>query len=91
MNMTSVATWGSAPFTYTKGFIKTIWCYYMSLITAFWMRVWRVADVGLFYIMNAMLLVLETADELLAFSDRVMYNYEVAKKIFKILIHNNIN
>lgn len=80
-----------APVNYTFNLIKRLWSYYVSIFLSVCLSIWLVVDAGLFYIMNAMLMVLEAADELLAFSDRVMYNYEVAKKVLKILIHNNIN
>lgn len=49
---------------------------------------WHVLDTGLYYVMNAILMVLAFADKLLDFSDRAVQNYELAKKVFTPLLQD---
>lgn len=68
-----------------------VWAFVVALFVSAIERIWLVLDTGLYYIMNGILMVLSFADALLDFSDRVVQNYELAKKVFKLSMHNSIN
>lgn len=77
--------------TYVASLTQRMWAFIVSLFLKAVDRIWSVLDLGLYYLMNMLLVVLLFADALLDFSDRAVRNYELAKKVFKLSMYNSIN
>lgn len=89
--MNSTMSYISTSPAYVANIPGRVWAFVVSLFMAAFGRVWLVLDSCLYYIMRVILVVLSFADALLAFSDRAVQNYELAKKVFKLSMYNSIN
>lgn len=77
--------------SYVASLPQRLWAFVVALFITAIERIWLVLDLGLYFVMNGILMALLFADALLDFSDRAVRNYELAKKVFKLSMYNSIN